>query len=171
MRKHESLCEEPPNATRGIMTCEYEPKARKGQWVYYFNSRKFVGPFLIVGTPSPVTVQLQRSKGAKTMTVHVDKVKPFLGEVPKSWLAGEPSSEVRELPERTDDQETLVKAPYDEPVNKLNVEPESEGESIPRIDYEVDGARPLERPRREVRAPKYLGEYVRLMTANEQSSY
>jgi len=76
---------------------------RKGQWVYYFNPHKFVGrqdkwerkytgPFLIVGTPSPVTVQLQRRKGAKTMTVHVDKVKPFLGEVPKSWLAGEPSS-------------------------------------------------------------------------------
>jgi len=105
------------------------------------------------------------------MTVHVDKVKPFLGEVPKSRLAGEPSSEVRELPERADDQETLVKAPYDEPVDELNVEPESEGESIPRIDYEVDGARPLERPRREVRAPKYLGEYVRLMTANKQSSY
>ena len=155
---------------------------RKGQWVYYFNPRKFVGrqdkwerkytgPFLIVGTPSPVTVQLQRSKGAKTMTVHVDKVKPFLGEVPKSWLAGEPSSEVRELPERADDQDTLVKAPYDEPVDELNVEPESEGESIPRIDYKVDGARPLERPRREVRAPKYLGEYVRLMTASEQSSY
>ena len=77
----------------------------------------------------------------------MDKVKPFLGEVPKSWLAGEPSSEVRELP---DDQETLVKAPYDEPDDELNVEPESEGESIPRIDYEVDGALPLEIPRREV---------------------
>jgi len=74
------------------------------------------------------------------MTVHVDKVKPFLGEVPKSWLAGEPSSEVRELPERADDQETLVKAPYDEPVDGLNVKPEPEGESIPGIDYEVDGA-------------------------------
>jgi len=72
----------------------------KGQWVYYFNPRKFVGrqdkwerkytgPFLIVGTPSPVTVQLQRRKGAKTMTVLIDKVKPFLGEVPKSWLADE----------------------------------------------------------------------------------
>ena len=144
---------------------------RKGQWVYYFNPRKFVGrqdkwerkytgPFLIVGTPSPVTVQLQRSKGAKTMTVHVDKVKPFLGKVPKSWLAAEPSSEVRELPERADDQETLVKAPYE-----LDVEPELEEQSVPRIDYEVDGARPLERPRREVRAPKYLDEYVRLIAA------
>jgi len=42
-------------------------------------------------------VQLQRRKGAKTMTVHIKKVKPFLGEVAKSWLADEPSSDVREL--------------------------------------------------------------------------
>jgi len=114
---------------------------RNGQWVYYFNPRKFVGrqdkwerkytgPFFIVGTPSPVTVQLQRRKRAKTMTAHVDKVKPFLGEVPKSWLAGEPSSEVRELPERADDQETLVKAPHDEPDDEFNVEPEPKGENV-----------------------------------------
>ena len=37
-------------------------------------------------------VQLQRRKGVKTMTVHIDKVKPFLGELPKSWLADEPLS-------------------------------------------------------------------------------
>jgi len=71
---------------------------RKGQWVYYFNPRKFVGrqdkwerkytgPSLIIDTPSPVNVKLQRRKRAKTITVHIDKVKPFLGEVPKSWLA------------------------------------------------------------------------------------
>ena len=103
------------------------------------------------------------------MTVHVDKVKPFLGEVPKSWLADEPSSDVRELPERADDQETLVKAPHDE----LNVEPEPEGENVSslQINYEVDSARPLERPRREARAPKYLDEYVRLVAAKEQRSY
>ena len=57
------------------------------------------------------------------MTVHVDKVKPFLGEVPKTWLAGEPSSEVRELPERANDQETLVKAPYDEPLTSSMLSP------------------------------------------------
>jgi len=57
------------------------------------------------------------------MTVHVDKVKPFLGEVPKSWLAGEPSSEVRELPERADDQETLVKAPMTNPMTSSMLSP------------------------------------------------
>jgi len=100
---------------------------KKGQWVY-FNPRKFVGrqdewerkytgPFLIVDTPSPVTVQLQRRKGAKTMTVDIHKVKPFLVEVPKSRLADEPSCDVRELPERADEK-TLVKAPNTEPASE-----------------------------------------------------
>jgi len=49
-------------------------------------------------------------------------------------------------------------------------EPVKEKKSVPsmNIDYEVDGARPLERPRRDVRAPKYLDEYLRLVYANEQ---
>jgi len=166
----------------------------KGQWVYYFSPRKFVGrqdkwkrkytgPFLIVGTPSPVTVQLQRRKGAKTMTVHIDKVKPFLGEVPKSWLADEPSSDVKELPERAADgsmEETLVKTPNNEPSSEqvyvetfddeLICEPEFEGENASgtNVPYEVDIHWPTIRPRRQVRAPKYLDEYVRLIPANKQ---
>jgi len=167
---------------------------RKGQWVYYFSLRKFVGhqdkrqreytgPFLIVGTPSPVTVQLQIRKGAKTMTVHIDKVKPFLGEVPKSWLAGEPSSDDRELPGRADDEQILVKALTNEPNSEqmyvesandeLISEPEPEEDSVfnTDINYEVDRAEPLERPRRKARAPKYLGEYVRPVAAKEQRSY
>jgi len=168
----------------------------KGQWVYYFNPRKFVGrqdkwerkytgPFLIIDTPSPVTVQPQRRKGAKTMTVHIDKVKPFLGEVPKSWLADEPSSDVKDLPERADDGtmgETLVKAPSNGPSSEqvyaeaaddeLICEPELEEESVfnAEIPYEVDSTQPTARPRREVRAPKYLVKYVRLMPASKQES-
>jgi len=81
-------------------------------------------------------VQLPRCKGAKT--VHIDKVKPFLGEAPKSWLADEPSSDVRKLPERADDK-TSIKAPNTGPVseqvsaksadNELIDEPELEEES------------------------------------------
>ena len=57
--------------------------------------------------------------------------------------------------------------------NELINEPELEEESAlsPNIDYEVDSARPAERPRRAVRAPKYLDEYVRLVPANGQGSY
>jgi len=43
-----------------------------------------------------------------------------------------------ELPEKADDQGTLIKVPYKEPDDELNVEPEPEGESVSRIDYEVD---------------------------------
>ena len=39
------------------------------------------------------------------------------------------------------------------------------------IDYEMDSGRPAERPKREVRAPKYLEEYVRLVPANGRGSY
>jgi len=105
-----------------------------------------------------------------------------LGEVPKSWLADEPSSDVRELPETADD-ETLIKAPITEPVSEqvsaksadseLPDEPELKEESAlsTNIDYEVDSTRPAERPRRAVPAPKYLDEYVRLVAANGPDSY
>jgi len=154
---------------------------RKGKFVGRQDKweRKYTGPFLIVGTPSSVTVQLQRRKGPKTTTVYVDKVKPFLGEVPKSWLADEPSSDIEELSGRADDEQTLVKASINEPNsermykesanNALISEPEPE-ESVSRIDYEVNSAPPLERPRREVRASKYLDEYVRPIAANKQRS-
>jgi len=95
------------------------------------------------------------------MTVHIDKVKPFLGEVPKSWLADEPSSDARELHERAD-EETLVKAPNTEPAseqvsaksadNELIDEPEPEEESAlsTNIDYEIDSTRPRESASTEI---------------------
>ena len=67
-------------------------------WVYYFNprkyvgrqekwSRKFTGPFLVVGVPGPFNVKLQRSRRSKPFYAHVDKVKPYEAEqLPKSWL-------------------------------------------------------------------------------------
>jgi len=43
-------------------------KYRIGDWVYCFNPRKAAKPF----------------------TVHIDKLKPYLGETPKSWLTEGP---------------------------------------------------------------------------------
>ena len=43
--------------------------------------------FLVVRTPSPVTVEIQGSRKAKPFVVHVYKVKPYLSATPKSWLA------------------------------------------------------------------------------------
>jgi len=101
------------------------------------------------------------------MTVHIDTVKPFLSEVPKSWLA----DDIEEPSERADNEQTLVKASINEPNSEqLISEPKPEEESVSRIDYEVDSARPLERLRREVRAPKYSDEYGRPVAANKQRS-
>jgi len=69
----------------------------KGSWVYYFHPRyyqgkqdkwkgKYLGPYLVVDTPSPVNVTLQAQPKGKKFTVHTDKVKPFYDETPKSWL-------------------------------------------------------------------------------------
>jgi len=50
-------------------------------------SRKFTGPFLVVGVSGPVNVKLQRSRRSKPFYAHVDKVKPHETEqLPKSWL-------------------------------------------------------------------------------------
>jgi len=68
-----------------------------GDWVYYFNPRhyrgrqdkwhrKYFGPMLITAVPSPVNVTIQRNKRAKPLTVHIDKVKPYLGDTPLPWI-------------------------------------------------------------------------------------
>ena len=113
------------------------------------------------------------------MTVHIDKVKPFLGEVPKSWFADEPSSDVKELPEKAADrsmEETLVKTPNNEPSSEQVQDETFDDELIYKnatstnVPYEVDSTQPTVRPRREVRAPKYLDGYVRLIPASKQKS-
>jgi len=68
-----------------------------GQWVYNFNPRKYAGhqdkwlkkfsvPFLVIAIPTPVNVVIQRSARAKPLTVHLDKIKPYTGPEPASWL-------------------------------------------------------------------------------------
>jgi len=71
---------------------------REGDWVYYFNPRKFAGrqdkwrrkfsgPFLVTKVVGPVNVMLQRSKRQRPFCVHIDKIKPYVAEeMPKSWL-------------------------------------------------------------------------------------
>jgi len=42
---------------------------------------------LVIDTPSPVNVVIQRSVKAKPATVHIDKIKPYTREPPDSWLS------------------------------------------------------------------------------------
>ena len=73
-------------------------KSQPGNWVYYFNSRKFKGkqdkwqrkyskPFLVEKAIGEVNVIIRKSKNAKPMCVHIDKLKPYTAEdTPESWL-------------------------------------------------------------------------------------
>ena len=73
-------------------------KYKVGNWVYYFNPRKFAGrqdkwrrkfsgPFLVVKVIGPVNVMVQRTKRTRPFCTHVDKLKPFVAdEMPNSWL-------------------------------------------------------------------------------------
>jgi len=164
-----------------------------GDWVYYFNPRKrpgrqekwamkYTGPFLVIKVIGPVNVVIQRSKRTTPMTVHVDKLKPFVAdEMPKSWLestdihvladnvfdggvelsSDKPAAETSEL-------ETLVKQRLEpvseefEPVNAVEIAAEAEadgGERGATITPEAMAGVPAAnfrspRPRREVRRPR-----------------
>ena len=73
---------------------------RRGQWVLYYNPRKFQGkqqkwqrkfsPYLIVKELPPVNYVIQKSKKSRPLIAHVDKLKPWVNDnPPKSWLTGE----------------------------------------------------------------------------------
>ena len=89
-----------------------------GQWVLYFNPRKFrgkqnkwirqyEGPFLVIATPSSVTARIQKSTKAKSKTFHIDKLKAYLGKPPKKWT----------LPDSESDSDAEVESSSDEENN------------------------------------------------------
>jgi len=70
---------------------------RRGQWVLYYNPRKFQGrqqkwqrkfsPHLIIRELRPINYMIQKSKRSRPFIAHVDKLKLYEGgNLPKSWL-------------------------------------------------------------------------------------
>jgi hypothetical protein len=68
-----------------------------GSWVWFYSPRRCVGrspkwqrnysgPFLVVKQLSQVLYVIQKSRRAKEILTHADKLKPFLGSAPDSWL-------------------------------------------------------------------------------------
>ena len=75
--------------------------------------RRWEGPFLIVGKLSDVTCRKQRRKNAKKKVVHVDRLKPYLGEPLNAWTeatvdgdAHTPGQECHNLPKEDVESET-----------------------------------------------------------------
>ena len=76
-------------------------KFHRGQWVLYYNPRKFPGkqqkwqrkfsPHLVVKELPPVNYLIQKSKRSRPFIAHVDKLKTWETDTfPKSWLVDEP---------------------------------------------------------------------------------
>jgi len=109
--------------------------------------RKYTGPLLVIAT-SYAMVRLQRRKGAKPFTAHIDKVKHFMGEHPRPWTDGE--------------VDTAATGPRRArpPAGSSADLGESNGDSI-GIGYAVDDTIPYDRPTRTRKPPRYLDEYVR----------
>ena len=72
-------------------------KFQIGDWVWHFSPRRRVGksikwqclysgPYLITDIVGPVNYVIQRSANDEPRVIHVDKIKLYLGDTPKSWL-------------------------------------------------------------------------------------
>ena len=93
------------NVTAQRMKRQYDLRVRplkfhRGDWVLYFNPRKFQGrqqksqrkfsPYLVVKELPPVNYLIQKSKRSRPMIAHVDKLKPWnTDNLPRSWLTDE----------------------------------------------------------------------------------
>jgi len=121
--------------------------------------------------PSAVTVRLQRRKGAKPFTVHIDKVKPYPGDTPKTWIGAETVTERTAENESIDVEETQPKRIEESEHEWVDAENEALGTKVKESlsmdraekDYTVDETSFRERPKRDVRPPAHLKNYVRLV--------
>ena len=143
-----------------------------GQWVYYYNprhfrgrqdkwSRKFSGPYLVVGILPPVNLKIQRSPQAKPFIVHFDRVKPWTGDAPKSWISGGAVSE-----HLTDTELfNVVEPPPAEVTETVDVSSDTRpshdvAEPFPvTYVYEADELS-LPRPQRTRKRPAHLNSFV-----------
>lgn len=143
-----------------------------GQWVYCYNprhyqgrqdkwSRKFSGPYLILEVLPPVNLKIQRSPKSKPFIVHFDKVKPWIGDAPKSWIPDEVDSEhftvLESLPAVIPESS---EASFDIQSNSVDLSKYTVDEPLPVADvYEVDESLPP-RPQRIRKRPVHLSGFV-----------
>lgn len=73
-----------------------------GSWVWMYSPRKYVGrspkwqknysgPFLVEDRLSDVLYRIRRSRKANSLLVHRDKLKPYCGDAPTTWLPAAPA--------------------------------------------------------------------------------
>ena len=134
-----------------------------GNWVWVYSPRRYVGrspkwqrnysgPFLVTRKLSPVLYVVQKSRRAKEHIVHGDKLKPYLGVAPDTWIPGEqptyePSGEV-------DVGENLNSAVDDEHSPSLVTSAPGAPESPSSAPVVLSPFAVEFRPRRQIRLPQ-----------------
>ena len=167
-----------------------------GDWVWYYYPRRYVGkspkwmrvyigPYLITRVIAPSTAVIQRSRRAKAIVVHFDKLKRCFGTTPRSWLPSnpdvtpmgtdlaanhEPECEYpRSSPSGVDavtgDKEVKASPKAIEVIHPRKPPPRvrfKDGESCEVLDSNVSTCvHDVSRPKRTPKVPQHLGDYVR----------
>ena len=139
----------------------FSPRRKVGKYVKW--QRQFSGPFLVVDVLGPVTCAIQKSIKAQTLIVHTDKLKPFLGDAPRSWLTVYQHSEQPTCLEDKDSSSSTIDVVVDQlvPDERLLGTVDKLPETTEMFPSDVDMPEQThERPRRQRRTPNYLADYV-----------
>ena len=109
-----------------------------GQWVWYFNSRKYrarqmkrtrqyEGPFLVTKLPSDLTAEIRITAKSTARVVHIDKLKEFVGPTPKSWIGGEsPARDQMTTPKRFGPDEAMASDRRNDDIDETKVSPSND---------------------------------------------
>ena len=160
-KKYYDLKVKPRAYNIGDWVWMFSPRRKVGKYVKW--QRQFSGPFLVVDVLGPVTYAIQKSMKAQTLIVHTDKLKPFLGDAPRSWLTVYQHSEQPTCLKDMDSLSSTADVVVDQlvsderPLDTVDKSPETT-EMFPS---DVDMPEQThERPRRQRRTPNYLADYV-----------
>jgi len=105
-----------------------------GSWVWRFYPRRYVGrspkwqcyysgPFLVVKVISPTNYILQKHARAPRVVVHVDQIKEYYGETPKSWIASGDVDSATVLSDTTPTSPTPLPRSKAKVNNTMNIDP------------------------------------------------
>ena len=106
----------------------------------------------------PVNVELKLNKRSKPFICHIDKVKPYFGELPKCWLNTNVETEVAEIVGLTSDKDEILESAEEEDDESARVDngPVIEplaSEPADVITFSTDQEFRRTRPRRNVPRP------------------
>lgn len=87
----------------------------------------WTGPYLIVKKVSEVTYSLQKNPKSPVVNVHIDYIKPYLGEnSPTPWVDKDGNPVVAEEPDSSRNEPSLVQNQYDS--SMMYDDPDFEGQ-------------------------------------------